>query len=524
MLSFSFPRLLVIFIIVALSCLLVAPTFFPEKFEGTTLQETKINLGLDLKGGSYLLLEVDSEQYNLDQMNMIIDDLELKLRKEGVRIKSFKLLGYNRIEYEIYGAVSGEKKKNYKKIINKIMSGFFNIHYKSYLDGLKGHTIVNKEFFVALQKNLLDQTLEIMRRRTDESGLKEIEIQKQGKKGILLQVPGISNPQLIKNIIGKTAKLSFHMVNNQYTTNDVLRGKIPKNLMVLQNLDGENYIIVERKEKITGDMLVDARATILEGMSRVIIDFNSTGAKKFATVTSENVGKQLAIVLDGQVISAPVIQDHIVSGRSSISGNFTPDSANELAMLLRAGALPAPLKVLEEQTIGPSLGQDSIEAGRSSMLLAVSLISICILLLYRTLGVFVLLGLVVNLTMILALLALTGASLTLSGIAGIILTLGIAVDANVLIIERIKEEYARTGQVIKSIINGFNNSFVTIVDANLTTVFTAVMLLLFGTGYVKGFAITLIFGIASSMFSAVMFTRFITALWYKLVRPKKLNL
>lgn len=218
------------------------------------------------------------------------------------------------------------------------------------------------------------------------------------------------------------------------------------------------------------------------------------------------------------------MHEHILSGKSTITGNFTTDSANELAMLLRAGALPAPLKILEERTVGPSLGQDSIEAGSKSMVIAVILIVLTILALYRVFGFLVILGLMLNLLMVLALLALSGASLTLSGIAGIILTLGIAVDANVLIIERIKEEYRKHGELLKAILNGFDSSFVTILDANLTTIFTAVILLLFGTGYVKGFAITLIFGIGSSMFSAIFFTRFATAIWYRVVRPKELKL
>lgn len=517
-------RFLVILLVVAVGCFIVSPTFFPEKFEDTPFEDLKISLGLDLRGGSYLLLEVDVEAYNLDQMNVIVDEMRRSLRSDGFRFNKFELADdYKRIEFELKERSQVGEKKNYKKVINKVASSNFNIHFKSYLDDRRGHIIVKDEFFTSLQSRVLKQTLEIMRRRTDESGLKEIEVQKQGARGILLQVPGVTDPKLIKSIVGRTAKLSFHLVDNSYNINDVLKGKLPSGLMVVKGAGGIGHLVLKREESITGDMLADANATIVDS-PKVIVHFNNVGARRFSRLTGDNVGKRLAILLDGEVISAPVINEHIPGGRSSISGNFTTEEANELAILLRAGALPAPLKVLEEKTIGPSLGQDSIAAGKASMTLAVCLIAATIIILYRLFGFFVLMGLVVNLILLLGLLSLTGAALTLSGIAGIILTLGIAVDANVLIIERIKEEYARTGNVIISITNGFNNSFITIVDANLTTVFTALMLFLFGTGYVKGFAITLIFGITASMFSSIMFTRFVTLLWYRFAKPKRLKL
>ncbi len=517
MLHTSKLRLFFIAIVIAVSFLFTLPSFLPNLFVGTWLENKKINLGLDLRGGSYLLLEVDTKQYDKEQMSLIASEFAALMRKDKIKFTTYTYTD-NKLQFMLLS-----KPPSIRSQLLEMASIFFSNNFAINIADNQVTISANEAFFEELHKNLIVQTLEIMRRRVDESGLKEIEIQRQGQKDILLQVPGVENPNEIKRLMGKTAKLSFHIVNENYSVQEVFKGHAPKNLRVLSTEEHGGYLVIENVPQLTGDMLVNAQATVFEGVPYVAFTLNSLGAKKFALTSSKNIGSRMAIVLDDKIISAPVINEAIPSGRGTIKGNFTVASANELAVLLKAGALPAPLNILEERTIGPSLGQDSIESGVHSMVLGIFFITITMLMLYKLLGAIALTGLFLNLLMLIGLLAISGASLTLPGIAGIVLTLGIAVDANVLIIERIKEEYKLNSKVLHAIESGFKMSFMTIFDANITTIFTAVLLYIFGTGPVKGFAITLIFGIVSSMFSAIVFTKFLTGVWYKIFRPKQLK-
>ena len=369
-----------------------------------------------------------------------------------------------------------------------------------------------------MRQKLLSQSIEIIRRRIDENGTKEPTIQAQGKNRILLQVPGIKDSGTLKDILGKTAKMTFQFVkeNNSFgddvTAYDVY-------------LDDSGYrYFVDKEVILSGELLIDANPTFHEGQPAVAFRFNDLGSKKFAKITRENIGRIFAIILDGKVITAPRINTSIVQGSGVISGNFTTKEANDVALLLRAGALPAPLEVIEERTVGPSLGLDSIKSGSMAAISGMIFVAIFMLVFYRIFGVFANLALIINIMIILAALSILGATLTLPGIAGIVLTMGMAVDANVLIFERIKEEARQNKSVFVAVEQGFTQAFRTIVDSNITALIVAFFLFIFGNGPVKGFAVTLSIGIIASMFTAIMLTRMMISLWLKKFRPKKLSL
>jgi preprotein translocase subunit SecD len=361
---------------------------------------------------------------------------------------------------------------------------------------------------------LVDQTVEIIRLRIDETGTLEPSLQRQGDLGILLQVPGLHEPGQLKRILGKTAKLTFHIVDEEASIDKALKGSIPYDDVLLKGDTGTDakpiWYIVKAKPVLTGDTLINAQLATTTAPV-VAFNFNTLGAKIFADVTTKNTGRRLAIVLDDKVISAPVINEPILGGSGSISGNFTISSANELALLLRAGALPAPITVEDETIVGPSLGEDSITFGKRAGLAALLAITTTMILLYGPLGAFASLALLVNLAFVLTTMGFLNATLTMPGIAGLILTLGMAVDTNVLIFERIKEEMATKSTVSYAIKQGFHHAFTTILDSNITTLIAAFFLYVFGSGLIRGFAITLSIGILSSMFTAITLTKLMIA-------------
>ncbi|MCF8462777.1 MAG: protein translocase subunit SecD, partial [Rickettsiaceae bacterium] len=378
-----------------------------------------------------------------------------------------------------------------------------------------------------VQNTLLERSIETVRRGVRSSGAKEPNIQQQGRNYILLQMPGVDDPGEIRNILGKTAKLTFHLVSEE--GNMLLnQGKaLPVNakLIAYQSDERKDYkIAIQKKSLLSGDMLTNANMALSEGEAIVEFSFNKLGSKIFGEITKNNIGKQLAIVLDNKLLSAATIQSAIMAGSGRITGGFTIDSANELALLLRAGALPAPLKIVEERVIGPNLGADSIEAGKQAGIIAFLLVAIFMILAYGLFGVFACIALMVNIIIIIAALSLLSATLTLPGIAGIILTIGMAVDANVLIYERIKEEFRSSGfSSIPFIIRrGFSSAFATILDSNITTLVAAILLYIFGVGSIKGFAVTLSIGIFASMFTAITVTRMLIDGWVVLAKPKKI--
>jgi protein-export membrane protein SecD len=378
-----------------------------------------------------------------------------------------------------------------------------------------------------LERAAIDQSIEVVRRRIDELGTREASIQRQGTDRILVQVPGERDPESIKRLLGRTARLTFHLVDMEGSVAEAQAGRVPPGSMLVRADDGGSgptHYLVKRKVEVSGESLTDSQPSFQDNQPVVSFRFDSVGARTFGRITQENVGKPFAIVLDDTVISAPNIREPILGGSGIISGSFTVESANELSVLLRSGALPAPLRVIEERSVGAELGADSIRAGAVASIVAGVLVVGFMIVYYGVFGLIADAALIVNLTLVLGAMSMLGATLTLPGIAGIVLTIGQAVDSNVLIYERIREE-ARGGRTPLSAVNtGFDEAIRTIVDANLTALIVALALFQFGTGPVKGFAITLGFGIITTMFTAVTFTRLLVAFWFRRARPAAIPL
>ncbi|MBT3929227.1 MAG: protein translocase subunit SecD, partial [Rhodospirillaceae bacterium] len=376
----------------------------------------------------------------------------------------------------------------------------------------------------ARRQSAVEQSIEIVRRRVDETGVAEPVIQQQGDSRILVQLPGIKDPERIKRLLGQTAKLNFHMLDETVSIQEAESGTLPAGSMLLYGPEEEGRIpyVVRRTVEVGGDRLVDAQPTFQDGQPIVSFRFDAAGGRRFGELTSQNVGRRLAIVLDREVVSAPRIQTAINGGSGIITGRFTPQEVTELSILLRAGALPAPLTVLEERTVGPGLGADSIEAGKIASIIGLAAVVVFIVISYGLFGLMAAIALLFNLSLIVALLSVLQATLTLPGIAGIVLTIGMAVDANVLILERIKEETRNGRTPISAVDAGYRRALTTIIDSNLTTLIAAILLFQFGTGPIKGFAVTLSIGIITSMFTALMLTRLFVVVWLRRRRPQTL--
>ncbi|PPR43714.1 MAG: hypothetical protein CFH24_00041 [Alphaproteobacteria bacterium MarineAlpha6_Bin2] len=489
------------------------PNFFPKK---------QIVLGLDLQGGSYLLLEVDTNSVINDNLNNFMDEVRLMLRKNKI--------SYSRFNLEEKIITLQIKNQNKKDLLEKKLKKFSNdIEYKFIDDNTLTLNFTDQKLF-SIQDTAVLQSVEVVRRRVDEFGTKEPTIQRQGVKRILLELPGITDPERLKKLLGKTAKLSFQVVDEDITSSELKSGKhkpgivvLPSDKLVDENSEPILYAI-KKRDTISGDLLINASPSLDRNSPVVSFQFNSKGGRKFGNITKKYVGSRIAIILDNKVISAPNIREPITGGRGIITGQFTFQEVTDLAMLLRAGALPAPLNILEERSVGPSLGTDSIQSGKFASILGFILIIIFMYLIYGTFGIFANIALIFNLLILLSILTLIQATLTLPGIAGIVLTIGMAVDANVLIFERIKEEIKLGLSPIASVDIGYKQALKTIIDANVTTLIAAVMLFGLGSGPVKGFAVTLSFGIITSMFTAIMFTRILIIIWLKKTNPKVINL
>ncbi|MFT6331886.1 MAG: protein-export membrane protein SecD [Lentimonas sp.] len=508
MLRFSPLKVFFIFLACAVFLIYSVPNFVPkekrDEFPYSLFPSQSVNLGLDLRGGAHLLLQVDFDYYLKEQFTNLSDELKRSFIEEG--LSSVVKVSSESITFDFSQEESIPQAKKLAKKLDREIE--FDVDDNQMILSYPTSKIVT------MKRDLVAQSIEIIRRRVDETGTKEPIIQAQGKSRVLLQVPGAENPGEIKDLLGKTAKLTFHFVVDVLGDDEFMG--YDSETTTMSDVDGRNFLI-KKKPMLTGDLLVDANATFYENEPAVGFKFNYLGARKFAEITSNNVGRLFAIVLDGKIITAPKINSVISGGAGVISGSFTTPEANELSLLLRAGALPAPISILEERTVGPSLGSDSIKAGTTAAIYSFVLVAFFMVFFYGYFGVVASFALVINIAMVLTFLAMLGATLTLPGIAGIILTIGMSVDANVLIFERIKEEVrARGRKVITAVDAGFHGAFRTIIDSNLTTLIIAILLYLFGSGPIRGFAVTLTFGIISSMFTAIVLTRTIIILWIKL--------
>jgi preprotein translocase subunit SecD len=527
--NFTF-RLTLVAIVLALALLFLWPTvnqWFVDKDKDHTAWPHKvINLGLDLQGGMHLVLEVQTQEAVVSTMDRYSDDLKEGLRREHIRSKDQDLINGDTLTVTIIGSEALDK---FKKWAGEEMSELVPDYDTQGENTVCTFTLPESDQ-KAIMDSSRDQALETIRNRIDKLGVSEPDIRKQGEKRILVQLPGVTDTQRAKDILVSTAQLQFRLLDDrQDQVRDYINRRPPPGTEILysKNVDAEGRVssrpyLVKKKVLLTGEYLEKAYANMQGQFSEpvVSIEFNKKGGFKFARITGENVGKPLAIVLDGRVFSAPVIQEKISGGQAVITGIGNMQEASDLAIILQAGALPVSLKILEERTVGASLGKDSIKTSTNAMLIGFVLVVIFMAVYYMGAGLIANVALVLNVVLILASLALLDATLTLPGIAGIILTIGMAVDANVLIFERIREEI-RTGKAPAfAVDSGFSKATITILDANVTTFVAAFVLLQFGTGPVKGFAVTLCFGIAASMFTAIVVSRLIFDyfLYYRNVR------
>ena len=509
-------KAMLVILVISLAIIFTLPSLLYKENSNNWFFNNKINLGLDLQGGSYLLLEVQTEVLMQEELNNISDSIQLIAR--GLQTNIINIISE---EDEIQLRFSNNDKL--EEIREKFKNNYRNVNVTINNNTMK--IVINEIFKKNIKESAIKQSLEIVRKRIDESGTKEPLIQRSGKKRILLQLPGIKDPERIKELLGTTAKLTFHMVDDEDTislkANRAPFGKI----IVADFYNPEIKYLVEKKSRVGGENLVDAKASFdpQEGHA-VSFRFDTTGAQKFGKATSENVGKRFAVILDGVVITAPVINTAITGGSGIITGNFSSQEAADLSVLLRAGALPAPLSIIEERSVGPGLGADSIASGKIAAIIGMICVCIFMILIYGVFGLLANLSLIANLFIIVSLLGTIGATLTLPGIAGIVLTIGIAVDANVLVFERIKEEANKTTSALEAVKNGFDKALSTILDANITTLIAALLLFVFGSGPIKGFSITLSLGVLASMFTAIMFTNFLIYLWFNFSNKKEINL
>ncbi|MBR0872605.1 protein translocase subunit SecD [Bradyrhizobium tropiciagri] len=529
MLYFTRWKALAIIITALVVCLCAVPNFFPESQVKTwpAWAQRRLVLGLDLQGGSYLLLEVDGNYVKKERLDAVRDDVRRVLR--DAKIAYTGLATRNdavevRITRDTEAQTALSKLRDLAQPIGGLMgsSGQRDLEVTDAGGGVIRLTVTQAAMLDRMRKTI-EQSIQIVERRVNELGTVEPVIQRQGADRILVQVPGLQDPTRLKELLGKTAKMEFRMVDTSVSPDQAQQGRVPPDSELLTSASPPPVpYVVKKQVLVSGGDLTDAQPGFDQRTGEPIVSFkfNTSGARKFAQATSENVGLPFAIVLDNKVISAPVIREPITGGQGQISGSFTVQSANDLAILLRAGALPAPLTVVEERTVGPGLGQDSIEKGELAAYVGSILVIVFMLVTYRLFGVFANIAVVINVAMIFGLLSLLNATLTLPGIAGIVLTVGIAVDSNVLIYERIREELRGGRNAISAIDAGFKRALATILDSNITTFIAAAVLFYIGTGPVRGFAVTLGIGIITTVFTAFTMTRLIVAAWVRWKRPQ----
>ncbi|TYC50342.1 protein translocase subunit SecD [Rhodobacterales bacterium] len=534
MLHFARWKIALICLVVAAGILTTLPNFFSAKQVESWpdfLPQRQMVLGLDLQGGAYLLYEVDKQDYMQKRMRSLVGEIRSALREDprigytGLGVQGdatqVRIRDLTRLD---------DARERLRPLVNPLESSLlggqavdeFQMDVSD--DGLIRFTYTEQGLNDRMA-DIVQQSIEVIRRRVDELGTTEPNIQRQGTDRILVEAPGEGDPERLKSLVGETAQLSFHMVNTSMTGQQALENRPPPGTIVLPSVDYPPIqYLLEEAPLLSGDDLVDAQVSFDQRTNEPVVNFrfNQSGARKFATITQQNVNRPFAIVLDDEVISAPVIREPITGGSGQISGSFTVEGANDLAVLLRAGALPAKLTVIEERSIGPGLGADSIESGKIASIIAGAAVIIFMILAYGRFGIIADIALGVNIFLIFGSLTLLQSTLTLPGIAGIVLTIGMAVDANVLIFERIREESRAGRSVISAIDAGYSRALGTILDANITTLIAAAILFQLGSGPVRGFAVTLAIGIFTTVFSAFTFSRLLVALWIRRRRPSKL--
>jgi SecD/SecF fusion protein len=534
MLQFSPIRTAIIALVTILGVLFTVPNFLPKDMLANSypswLPKQTVTLGLDLQGGSYLLLEVNKAGIINDRLAELRRDARNILANQN-GIGNIITINGNALSIELTDPTQRTKAEQALQALqNNVgggVAGVGGVQELTFTDTPDGKISIGLSNPGVDQRmsSLVTQSMEVIRKRIDAIGTTEPQIQRQGADRVLVQVPGFQDSARLKEIISKTARLTFHMVYPNMTADQAQAQGLPAGTIIVPSQDGGNELLYE-DVALGGESLVDAQPGYDQQTSRSVVSFrfDTRGAVTFSDITSKNVGRRFAIVLDNQVITAPVIQQAITGGSGQISGNFTPQSANDLAVLLRAGALPASLDIVEERSVGPSLGADSIKAGVTSGIIAGILVVTFMIVAYGLFGFFATISLALNVVLILASLSLLGATLTLPGIAGIVLTLGMAVDANVLIYERIREEQNSGKSVLASIDAGFKRAWGTIIDSHLTQLIAAAVLFFLGSGPVQGFAITLGLGILTSLFTAYTVTLYFVGMWFRARRPKKLKI
>ena len=523
-------------LVVLAGILIALPNALPKdvvkSMPGFLPKET-VSLGLDLQGGSYLLLEVELDKVKKDRLVTLVSDIRAGLRKARIGYTDLQTDG-NQASVRVLDTARLDEARKILSDLNPSVGGsMLSVGGHEYTLTAPGNgqlvMAMTDAYLREMQVNIVNQSIEVVRRRIDAMGTKEPTIERQGEDRILVQVPGLADPTRLKEILGKTAKMTFRLVDENASITQAMKGIVPIGDELLYEDSAQKGapptpLVVQKRVMVSGDRLTHASPQLdqQKGSWVVTFRFDSVGSREFGNVTKENVGRRFAVVLDNKVITAPVIEGPILGGSGQIEGNFTPASAQNLSVLLNAGALPAPLKILEERTVGAELGADSVKAGKYSAMGGLVMVAIFMFLRYGLFGIFADVALTLNIVLLMAALTLFGATLTLPGIAGIVLTMGMAVDANVLIYERIREEMHNGRTIIASIDTGFRRAMATIVDANMTHLIASMILFQLGSGPVRGFAVTLGVGIITSFFTAVMVTRLIVVTWFQTVRPKRL--
>jgi preprotein translocase subunit SecD len=512
-------------------CFFTVPNFLPEGIVRSWPKwaQRQIVLGLDLQGGSHILLEVDTNAVRKEKVELLRDDVRRVVRENRLGSPAAATVRGLSVEFRAREGVDPQLALTKLRELSQPLGGLLSATGQRTVEvvdaggGLIRLTPTEPSIIERIRQSV-EQSIQIVERRVNELGTVEPSIQRQGLDRILVQVPGLQDPSRLKELLGKTAKLTFRMVDQSMPADQAQQGRVPPESEILTGTktEGKTPYLIERRVLVSGEDLTDAQPGFDQrnGEPIVTFRFNNNGARRFASVTQENVGRPFAIVLDNEVISAPVIREPILGGSGQISGSFTVQAANDLAILLRAGALPAPLTIIEERTVGPGLGQDSIEKGIRASWIGSLMVALFMIATYGLFGVIATVAVAINVVMIMGILSVFGATLTLPGIAGIVLTVGMAVDSNVLIYERVREEVRSGRSAIGSLDAGFTRALATIIDSNITTFIAAAVLFFVGSGPVRGFALTLGVGIVTTVFTAFTLTRLMIAAWFAWFRPK----
>ena len=516
MVNYSRWAAIITIVIAVLGIAFAVPNFFPRVAEADLpafVPHRTVNLGLDLQGGSHLLLEVETDAVLDQDLETTVSAVRRQLRGDRIGYTGLGTRGSG-VTFKLRDPADIDAARGLVRNIDSTLTVRVSDDGTFFLE-------TSEEARLQRRNATVEQSIEVVRRRVDETGTSEPTIQRQGEARILVQLPGVRDPERIKRLLGRTAKLNFHLIDEETPLTQALAGQLPPGSIVIDAADGQpqGQYVVRREVSVGGERLTNASADFQQGQPVVNFRFDTVGGRRFGELTAAHVNERLAIVLDNEVISAPVIRSAILGGSGIITGRFTLQEVNELSILLRAGALPAPLNILEERTVGPGLGADSIAAGKIASIVGLILVLIFMAVIYGLFGLMANVALVLNIALIFAALSALQATLTLPGIAGIVLTIGMAVDANVLIFERIREEVRAGRTPISAIDAGYRRALTTIIDSNLTTLIAAILLFQFGSGPIKGFAVTLSIGIVSSMFTAIMVTRLIVVVWLRQRKP-----